>query len=47
MVSIGPRAATKAATSWRWRLMDSRIQVLAASSPSASTSSVTLGAPSA
>ena len=42
---IGPFLATTSATSSRWSSIDSRIQVLAASSPSARTSSVTLGAP--
>ena len=31
MASIGPRASMNCATSWRWRLTDSRIHVLAAS----------------
>jgi hypothetical protein len=46
IIVIGPRSATKALTSSRWRLMDSRIQSLDCSRPCASTSSVTLGAPS-
>src|SRR5665213_2279903 len=46
-ILIGPRSATNAFTRSRCRLMASRIQSLDASSPAASTSSLTLGAPSA
>ncbi len=45
IVSMGPLAATTFSTSSRWRAMDSLIQTLQASRPSATTSSVTFGAP--